>query len=91
MKKTSGCILFIPVALILSACEPAREPVDKLSFEQLEKVVQTCSSTGKIATDDYCKEALAVYGPKDRERREKARVAKALSDPGVPFTGVPKR
>lgn len=91
MNKTRGCILLIPIVLTLSACEPARESVDKLSFEQLEKVVKTCSSTGKIATDDYCKEALAVYGPKDWERKEKARVAKALADPGVPYAGIPKK
>lgn len=68
------------VAAMLLACERSRTPVEKLSFEDLTKVVETCRKTGKIATDDYCKEANAVYGPEAYLRHERARVAKVLSD-----------
>jgi hypothetical protein len=87
--KTRICLGSI--GLVLAACEPGKEPVEKLSFEQLQKVVETCKSTGKIATDNYCKEAVAVYGPQDRARREKARIAKELAEPGVPFVGYSKK
>ena len=79
------------IGLVLAACEPAKEPIEKLTFEQLQQAVETCKSTGKIATDNYCKEALAVYEPQDRARREKARIAKALADPGVTFVGFSKK
>lgn len=84
-------IFTLSISLLASACGPAKEPVEKLSFEQLETVVKTCRSTGKIATDDYCKEATAVYEPKALNRHEKERVAKALADHGVPFTGYSKK
>ena len=53
---------------------------DKLTYEQQEQITMECRRIGKIATDDYCKEVASVFVPEERRRRERAKVAKALSE-----------
>lgn len=89
--RLAGGIIIGAIGAFLAACEPAKTPVDKLSYEQLEKVVESCFANGKIATDNYCKEADVVYEPQRAARKEKARVKKALADPGVPFAGFSQK
>ncbi|BBB58338.1 hypothetical protein UNDKW_0065 [Undibacterium sp. KW1] len=62
--------------LLTVGCEAAKGPVEKLTFEQLETAFKSCKSTGKTATDNYCKEVAVVYEDQSVKRHEKARLAK---------------
>jgi hypothetical protein len=73
-------IIFGAVILLIAACGESKVSPDKLTFEQQEQISKDCQKTGKIATDNYCKEVAAVYFPEERRRHEKARLAKELAE-----------
>jgi hypothetical protein len=58
----------------------SRIPVDKLSFDELQRVTEDCQKTGKIVTDNYCKEAGYVFQKKDWEKREQNRLDRARKE-----------
>jgi hypothetical protein len=64
----------------LSLCLPLPD-VNRfvLTFQALEGIVQECARSGAIATDDYCKQAQAVYGPKWQHKKEADRLARLHS------------
>ncbi|RZI40357.1 hypothetical protein EGT07_23735 [Herbaspirillum sp. HC18] len=57
-----------------------RTPIEKLSFAELKAVVEGCQKSGKIVTDNYCKEAAYVFERKDLEKREQDRLARAKKE-----------
>lgn len=71
---------FCSIVFLLIACEPAREPVEKLSYEQLQKISDSCFANGKIATGNYCKEVESVFETQRSVRKEKARLAKLFAE-----------
>ena len=73
-------VIVISVGMLAAACGESKVSPDKLAFEQQEKIALECQKTGKIATDDYCKEVAAVYWPEERRWHEKARLAKELAE-----------
>jgi len=72
--------IIILIVLLGAACSESKVSADKLTYEQQEKIAAECQKTGKIATDDYCKEVSAVFFPEERRRHEKARLAKELAE-----------
>lgn len=80
-------VIPLGVAVAMSACSPdPRPPVDQLSFEALEKVATDCAKTGAVATDEYCKRANVVYGPKLHRKKEEERLRK-VKEREVPTGG----
>ncbi len=79
MKATKG-IFFAALGMLAAACSESKVSPDKLTYEQQEQIVGECLKTGKIATDNYCKEVAAVYGPEERRRHERARLKKELAE-----------
>ena len=79
MKITKWMIV-VSLGLLAAACSESKVSPDKLTYEQQEQIVGECLKTGKIATDNYCKEVAAVYGPEERHRHEQARLKKELSE-----------
>jgi hypothetical protein len=75
-------VKYVPLCLVpsLVGCLEGKRPVEKLSFDELQRVAEDCQRTGKVATDDYCKEASHVFAWKDREKREQDRLAKVRKE-----------
>ena len=82
--------LLIALMATLAACSPAKTPVNQLTFEALEKVAQDCQATGKIATDNYCKEAAVVYGQKSFQKKEAERLDRAQKEKYDTKIDIPK-
>ena len=79
MNATKG-IFVVSLGILVAACSESKVSPDKLTFEQQEQIVGECLKTGKIATDNYCREVAAVYGPEERRRHEQARLKKELAE-----------
>lgn len=71
--------VLVSAVIALSGCLEQTEKITKvetLALEQLRPIVAECQMTGKIATDEYCREAGYVFERKDQDQREKDRVAR---------------
>lgn len=73
---------------LLVGCQPAttNKPVESLTFEEKQAIVDGCTRNGKITTDDYCKQVAYVYSVENQRRKEQARINKALN--AKPQTGA---
>jgi len=79
MKVIKGMVIIF-WGLLIVACGESKVSPDKLTYEQQQQIVDECRKTGKIATDDYCKQVAAVFGPANYRHREQARLAKELAE-----------
>ncbi|WKB50508.1 hypothetical protein [Eleftheria terrae] len=70
----------VMLALLAAGCDKAPEssnkPVESLSYEEKQAIVEQCDKSGKLATDSYCKEVVHVYSKERHDRKEQERVSK---------------
>lgn len=75
-------------AQVIEEKPEARTSPKDLSIEQLRVIKTECESTGKMATDDYCKEVAYVYEKRFLSERRQQRLKKTeqeLATPAKPY------
>lgn len=71
------CLLLAVLAgAYLSDLANGRQPVERLDFEAMGFIVRDCNSSGRLASDDYCKQVTTAYEQQRYQRAEQQRLEK---------------